>query len=101
MVFAVPADHKVKTKENRKRDKYLDLARGQKIMDHDCDGDNNCGWCTRNNPQRIDKGTGRLGCKRTKGDHPDYNIIILRKVLETRRLAVTQTLARNHHLMLV
>ena len=27
MDFAVPADHKVKIKENEKRDKYLDLAR--------------------------------------------------------------------------
>ena len=25
--FAVPADHKVKMKESKKRDKYLDLAR--------------------------------------------------------------------------
>ena len=25
--FAVPADHRVKLKENEKKDKYLDLAR--------------------------------------------------------------------------
>ena len=27
MKFAVPANHKVKLKENKKKDKYLDLAR--------------------------------------------------------------------------
>ena len=26
-------------------------------------------------PKRIGKGTGRLGDKRTSGDHPDYRII--------------------------
>ena len=30
VIFAVPADHKVKLKENKKRDKYLDLARDMK-----------------------------------------------------------------------
>ena len=28
--FAVPADHRIKLKENEKRDKYIDLAREQK-----------------------------------------------------------------------
>ena len=28
--FAVPADHRVKLKENEKSDKYLDIAREQK-----------------------------------------------------------------------
>ena len=27
MDFAVPADHRIKLKENEKKDKYLDLAR--------------------------------------------------------------------------
>ena len=30
--FAVPADHRVKLKENEKKDKYLDLARELKIL---------------------------------------------------------------------
>ena len=34
--FAVPADHKVKLKENEKGDKYIDLARElKKIMQHE------------------------------------------------------------------
>ena len=30
-------------------------------MEHEDNGDTNCNWCTWKNPQRIDKGTGRLG----------------------------------------
>ena len=30
--FAIPADHRVKLKENEKRDKYLDLARERKNL---------------------------------------------------------------------
>ena len=52
------------------------------------------------------KGTGRLENKRTSGDHPDYSIIKIGQNTEKspedlRRLAVTQTLNRNHHLTLV
>ena len=32
MDFAVPADHRVKLKENEKKDKYLDLARELKKL---------------------------------------------------------------------
>ena len=40
--FAVPADHRIKLKECKKKDKYLDLARKLKKT-----GDNytNCNWC--------------------------------------------------------
>ena len=38
------------------------------------DGDINCNSCAQNNPQTLDKGTGRLGNKRTSGDHLDYRI---------------------------
>ena len=51
------------------------------------DGDTICGWCTRDNLLGISKGTGRLGIKRTRGDHLNYSIIksarILRRVQET------------------
>ena len=32
MDFAVPADHRIKLKENEKKDKYLDLARELKKL---------------------------------------------------------------------
>ena len=69
--FAVLAGHRVKIKESEKRDKYPDLAREQKTMEHEGDSDTNCGWCTSNKPKR----TGRLGNKRTSREHPDYRII--------------------------
>ena len=37
-------------------------------MEHESDGDTNCNWCTRYSHQRIGKGTGGLGNKRTNGD---------------------------------
>ena len=42
VVFAVLADHKIKLKECEKKDKYLDLAREKKTMEHEGD---NCDWC--------------------------------------------------------
>ena len=43
MDFDVPANHRVKIKENEKIDKYLDLARElkKKIATHERDSDNN------------------------------------------------------------
>ena len=90
-----------------KRDKYLDLARELKKNY----GTWRCWWyqlwwCTWNNPQRIGKGAGRLGNKRTSRDHPDYNIIINigqnpEKCPGELRLPDTQTLVKNYQLMLV
>ena len=105
--FAVSVDHKVKIKESKKRDQYIDLARElKKTMKHEIDGDTNYGWCTWNNHQRINKGTGKLGNKRTRGDYLDYSIIRIgqnneKTPADLRRLAVTQTPVRNHQLMLV
>ena len=56
-----PAGHRVKVKENEKRDKYLDFARELKSIEHEDDGDTICSWCAWNYPKRIGKGTGRLG----------------------------------------
>ena len=42
------------------------------MMEHEGDSDSNYNWKIL---QRIGKGTGRLGNKRTSGDHPNYNII--------------------------
>ena len=40
--FAVPADHRVKSNESKKRYKYQDLVRELKNMEHDGDADANC-----------------------------------------------------------
>ena len=44
--FAVPADHRIKLKECKKKDKYLDLARElKKNMEHEGDNYTNCNSC--------------------------------------------------------
>ena len=68
--IAVPADHRIKLKECKKKDKYFDLARELKKL-----------W----NMQvtiisigafgTVTKGTGRLGSERTSRDHPNYYIV--------------------------
>ena len=75
-------------------------------MENEGEVDTNCNWCARYNPQRISKGTGRLGNKKTSGDHPNYSIIQIgqnakKKPGDLRRLAVTQAPVENHQLKLV
>ena len=43
--FTVPADHRIKLKECEKRDKYLELARIEKTMEHEGDNYTNCDGC--------------------------------------------------------
>ena len=57
--------------------------------------------------QRINKGTGGLGNKRTSGDHPNYCIIIEigqnteKSPGDLGKLSVAQNPMRNHRLSLV
>ena len=88
------ADHKLKLKENKKKDRYLDFAWELKKLWNDY---TNCNWCSWYTHQRIDKGTGGRGMKRTSGDHSNYGIIEIGQNTEKspgdmRRL-VTQTSA--------
>ena len=54
MDFDVPADNRVKIKENDKRGKYLNLARElKKAMEHEGDGDPNCNCWDYNGPQML------------------------------------------------
>ena len=69
--FAVPADHRVKLKENEKKDKYLDLTRG-KVVGHESDVYTNYNLFSWFSHQRINKGTRGLGYKWTNGDHLNY-----------------------------
>ena len=46
--FVVPADHRKKLKKCEKKDKYLDLARGLKKLEHAGDNYTNCNWCVWN-----------------------------------------------------
>ena len=72
----VSADHRVKIKESKKTDKYLDLARElKKILEHEGDGGTNCNWCTWNDLQSLSKGAGRVGNRQTNRDHLNYRIM--------------------------
>ena len=55
--FAVPVDHRVKSKRAKRRMNIsILLGKFKKNIEHESDGDTNCNWCTWNNPQRIVKG---------------------------------------------
>ena len=74
--FAVPADQRIKLKENEKKDKYQDLAMElKKTVEHESDSYTNCDWYFWYSHRRIIKETGGLGNKRMSGDHPNYYII--------------------------
>ena len=67
--FALSADHRLKLKENKKKEKYLDLAMD---LEDESDCYTKCNWCSCYSHQRIIKGFGN---KWTSGDHPNYYII--------------------------
>ena len=75
-------------------------------MEHDGDCDTICNWCTRNDTQRLDKGTGRVGNRTTNGKHPNYSIIEIDQNTENspedlRRLAVIHSSMKDYQLTLV
>ena len=92
--FVVLADHRVKLKESKKKDKYLDLARElKKTVEHESDDYTNCNWCSWYSHQRISTRTEGLGNKKMSRDHPNCSIIEIRQNTEEspgdlRRLAV-------------
>ena len=99
--FAVPADHRVKLRENEKRNKYQVLSRELKKP-----------WNMKVTIIPIVTGVlgtvtkdwyrdWRIGNKRTSGDHPNDSIAEIgwnseKSHGDLKRLAVTQTLVENH-----
>ena len=63
-------DHWVNIKENEKTDKNVDVAKELKrIVQHEGNGDTSCNWCARNDLQMFGKRAGRIGTRKTSGDH--------------------------------
>ena len=56
--FAVLTDHRMKIKETEKINRYLELARELKSVEHEGDGDSNYSWCAWNGSQGVRKGPG-------------------------------------------
>ena len=78
----------------------------KKTVEHESDLYTNCNWGSLYSHQRINKGIGGLGKKRTRGDHPKYYITEISQNTEKspgdlKRLAVIQTSGRDHQLTLV
>ena len=102
--FAVPADHRVKLKESRNKDKFLEPVPClgiEKIVEHEGDSCTNCNWCSWYSHQRIGKMT-----KKTSGDNPNYSIGEIgqntkKSPGDLRRLVVTQTPVKDHKLTLM
>ena len=107
MNLAVLTDHRIKVKESEKKHKYFDLARElKKIMEHQGDNYTNRDGNFWKSYQKIIKGTGGLGNKKTSEDHLNYCIIEIGQNTEKspgdlKRLAVTQTPMKVHQLKLM
>ena len=58
MDYDVPSDHRVKLKENEKKDKYLDFGKEleKKTMEHEHDNDIICNWWAWYSHQKVGKG---------------------------------------------
>ena len=56
----------MKIEENKKRSK--------KAMGLEGDGDTSCIWRAWIDPQKLGKGAGRVGNRRTSRGHPNYSI---------------------------
>ena len=103
--YAVPTNHRIRLKESKEIDKYLDLLRElKKMMEHQGKGNTSSNWCARNNTQKKSKGTGIFGNKRISRDYPNDSIIKITLNTEKspedfRRFAVTQIPGKNYQLV--
>ena len=75
-------------------------------MEHESEDYNNHDWCFWYSHQRIIKGTGGLGGRRTSGNHRNYNIIengqnTEKSLGDLGGLAVTQIPMKNYQLKLM
>ena len=79
MDFAVSADYRVKWKQGQKRDKYLvltkELKKKPKNLWNMSNSGLNCNRWVQYIHQKTGKGTGSIGKKNTRGDHPNDSAI--------------------------
>ena len=78
----------------------------EKAVEHESDDRTNYDWCFWHNNKRNIKRPGVLRSWRTGRDYPNNSIIKIGQNTEKspgdlRRLAVTQTLVKNHQLILM
>ena len=95
----VPADHRVKMKESKKRNKYLDLTRElkKKTIEHERDGDTSCIELQKGLVQGLED----LEIRRRVVSIVEIDQNTEKSPGDLRSLAVTQTSVSNHQLTLV
>ena len=107
MDLAVTADHRIKLKENEKKDKNLELdSELKKKVEHKSDGCTSCNWCSWYSNQKFGKRTIGCGNKRSSGDNPNNDIIKIdhnneKSPGDLRRLALTQIPVKDYQLTLM
>ena len=74
--------------------------------EHESDVYSNCNWFSWYSLQRINKETGGVENKRTRGDHPNFYMIEISQNTEKSpedlmRLGITQTPLKDHQLRLM
>ena len=77
-----------------------------KTVENESDVETNYSWCSLYSHQKINKGTGEIGNKKTSGDHPNFCVIEIGQNTEKspgdlRKVAVAQTPVKDHQLTLM
>ena len=73
--FAIPADHRIKIKQNEKQKDRQISGRELNTVIHESDSDTNCCWCTWNSLQRLGKKTSGTENQRKNEDCPNYSTV--------------------------
>ena len=60
-------------------------------MEHEGDGDTDCDWCTRYNPQKLGKGTRKLRNQSQSREHPNYIIIKIGQKTEMESCCLSES----------
>ena len=102
----VTTDHREKSKKTKREKSIRPCSRTKKAMEREGDGDTYYNWCAQNGPQRLRKRTGRVDNRRTNRDYPNYSITKNHQNTENspggfRRIAIIQTLVKDHQLTLM
>ena len=87
--FSIMEENRENQRKQKERQVLEPRKRTKKAVGHEGDGDANCNWHTWNSPQRLCKGTGRVGSQRVNQNHPNYSTV--KSPGDLRWLAITLT----------
>ena len=81
-------NHRLKIKENKKRELDRPCLRTNKAVEREGDNDSSCKWCLWNSFQRLGKGTETVRKQREDRDHSENSIVGFVRIL--KRIQVTR-----------